>query len=351
MSSSLNHPPTIADVAYKAGVSIATVSRVLTGSCPVLPETAESVRAAIAELKYVPRAAARVLASHRTNTIGLLMPDIGGAFFTPMLRGVEAGAREEGFDLLIHTTQSKPFDNLQRKPLGEHNTDGLLVLRDSIDEEEIRRLYAAGFPLVLIYDSPPENVGIPFVEIENKSSTQKLVEHLIDIHARKRIVFLGGPTGADPREEGYREALQGRDIPIDSSLMIKGEIDENPAARAIHHWLMGKTEFDAVFTGDDQVASGVLHALQEAGKRVPEDVSVVGFNDAPFSQYLIPPLTTIHVPDEQVGLEAVRQLTLLIRNGHADDKVLLPAELVIRQSCGCQPEHPHTFPPQLQSRS
>jgi len=118
---SKTRPPTIADVAQKAQVSIATVSRVLNGRMPVLVETADRVRLAVEELQFVPRHAARVLASNRTNTIGLLLPEISGAFFPPMLKGIEAGAHEAGYDLLIHSTkQEGPL----RRPLGDHNTDG-----------------------------------------------------------------------------------------------------------------------------------------------------------------------------------------------------------------------------------
>src|SRR5215211_3529339 len=119
-----SHPPTIADVARHADVSIATVSRVLNGTTPVQPEKADRVRLAMEELQFVPRHAARVLASKRTNTIGLLLPEISGDFFSPMLKGIEAAAHERGYDLLIHSTQ---VHDPSHRPLGEHNTDGLLV--------------------------------------------------------------------------------------------------------------------------------------------------------------------------------------------------------------------------------
>src|SRR5512142_1190337 len=125
----IHRSPTIADVAERAGVSIATVSRVLNGTTPVVPETAERIRTAIEELHYVPRTAARILASRRTNTIGLLLPEIGEAFFSSLLRGIESEARAAGFDLLIHATMHIPHASVPaaRRSLAEHNTDGLLV--------------------------------------------------------------------------------------------------------------------------------------------------------------------------------------------------------------------------------
>jgi LacI family transcriptional regulator len=167
--------PTISHVAQQAGVSIATVSRVLNGTAPVDVLKSERVRSAIEALNYVPHSAARTLASHRTDTIGLLLPVISGAFFQPMLRGVEGGASEAGFDLLIHTTQTRP-EKTPHRPLREHNTDGLLVFTESLDEKELTRLHRIGFPVVLLHQAPPNSLDIPVVTIENQSGAQKIVE-------------------------------------------------------------------------------------------------------------------------------------------------------------------------------
>lgn len=196
---------TIADVAQRASVSIATVSRVLNASAPVSAETASRVRAAIAELHYTPRAAARGLASRCTRTIGLLLPEISGRFFPPLLRGIEAGAREHGYGLLIHSTQdgTGPADPPHR-PLGEHNTDGLLVFTDSLTDVELARLYRIGFPVVLLYRSPPDGLPVPSVAFENRAGARALVDHLIEVHGRRRIAFLRGPAGH--KDSSWREA-------------------------------------------------------------------------------------------------------------------------------------------------
>ena len=189
--------PTIADVALRAGVSIATVSRVLNGTAPVVAETADRIRAAIDELHYVPRTAARILASRRTDTLGLLLPEIGGAFFSPLLRGIEAEARSAGFDLLIHATSHIAHASAPapRRSLAEHNTDGLIVFTQSIDVAELARLQQIRFPVVLLYQTPPDALDIPAVLIENQTGAQKLVEHLIEVHGCRRIAFLRGPEG------------------------------------------------------------------------------------------------------------------------------------------------------------
>jgi LacI family transcriptional regulator len=333
-----NRPPTIADVAKKADVSIATVSRVINASTPVNPETAERVRDAIKGLNYFPSPAARILASRRTNTIGLILPEISGAFFPPMLKGIEAGVREAGFDLLIHTTQS--IEGITpRHRLGEHNTDGLLVFIGSVDDGELIRLRQLNFPVVLLHQTPPAGLKIPMVTVENKSGAQKLVEHLIELHHCRRIAFLQGPDGhADSvwRERGYREALRNHRIPFDPTLVGKGEFNHDSARAAVQAWLLDGIEFDAIFAGDDEAASGAMQALLEYGKRIPDDLAVVGFDDISFSKYLNPPLTTVRAPTERVGSESVRQLVSLIRKGHAEAEVLLPTEMVIRRSCGCE---------------
>ncbi|MBI5840381.1 MAG: LacI family DNA-binding transcriptional regulator [Chloroflexi bacterium] len=335
-----NLSPTIADVARHARVSIATVSRVVNGTGPVIPQTAERVRAAIDELHYVPRTAARVLASRKTNTLGLLLPEIGGAFFSPLLRGIEAEAQAAGFDLLIHATSHIPHASspVPHRPLGMHNTDGLIVFTQSIDDAEMTRLSAINFPFILIYQTPPPSLNVPSITIENKSGAQKIVEHLIDAHNCRRIVFLRGPEGNEDsewRERGYRAALEAHGIAYDPTLTAIGGFNEEQAHSAIRQMLADGIEFDAVFGGDDDTAVGVISALRRAGRRVPQDVAVAGFDDIPIARYLTPALTTVSAPIEQVGREAVGQLVRLIRGEQAEGQVLMRTELVVRESCGC----------------
>lgn len=330
--------PTIADVAGQAGVSIATVSRVLNGTASVASETAERVQAAMAELRYTPRAAARVLASRRTNAIGLLLPEIGGWFFPSMLRGIEAAAREAGYDLLIHTVDADYPLKASRRALGMHNTDGLIVFTNSVEAGELEHLKRNNFPIVLLHQTPPENMDIPVVTIENKTGAQKLVDHLIETHNCRRIVFLQGPEGHEDsewRERGYREALEAHGLPFDETLVAAGEFDEVAAAAAIGQLLMDGVDFDAIFCGDDDAAIGVITALQRAGRLVPEHVAVAGFDDVPVARFLTPPLTTVRAPTEQVGNDAVCQLVRLMQGERAEPLILLPTELVIRRSCGC----------------
>ncbi len=330
-----SRPPTIADVARHAEVSIATVSRVLNGTTPVQPEKADRVRLAMEELQFVPRQAARVLASKRTNTIGLLLPEISGAFFSPMLKGVEAGAYEAGYDLLIHSTQQV---ETARRRLGEHNTDGLLVFTHSLAPRELQRLHNLNFPMVLLHQTPPVSLNIPVIAIENKDGAAVLIDHLIERHGRRRIVYLRGPQGHEDsvwRERGYREALEAHNIPFDEGLIASGGFDDEEAFAAMQELLADGVAFDAVFAGDDDAAIGAMRALKLAGRLIPQEVAVVGFDDVTFARYLSPALTTVRAPIEQVGREAVRQLVRLMNGGQAEALTLMRTELVIRESCGC----------------
>jgi LacI family transcriptional regulator len=332
---------TISDVARHAGVSIATVSRVLNSTGPVEHVTASRVRASVEALNYIPHPAARSLASNRTNTIGLLLPEISGAFFEPMLRGVETAASEAGYDLLIHTTRNPEAINAPRRPLAEHNTDGLLVFTGSLDAHELARLYTNGFPTVLLHQTPPPRIPLPVVTVENQSGAQAVVEHLITYHHCSKIAFLRGPDGHEDsswREKGYRQALKTHGLPFDPALISRGGFNRQEARLAIETMLKDGIKVDAIFAGDDDASIGVLLGLRHAGVRVPDDIAVVGFDDQAFATTLIPPLTTVRAPTELVGNKAVHQLVHIMRGESIEPRLVLPTELVVRQSCGCQEE-------------
>jgi DNA-binding LacI/PurR family transcriptional regulator len=329
---------TISDVAEIAGVSISTVSRVLNNTVPVDEEAAQRVREAVAQLNYTPHSAARMLASRRTNTIGLLLLDIGGDFYTPMLRGIEAVCSQAGYDLLIHSTITSMSGSPSRRALGEHNTDGLLVFTDAVDHAELKRLQEIGFPVVLLHQSSPHDLAIPVITVENQSGAQNIVDHLIEAHGRKRILFLQGPIGnedSEQREKGYRQSLKKHSLRFDASLVVRGGFEPNQAHAVVAQLLKAGLEFDAIFTGDDDNAVGVIQALREAGRDIPGEVAVAGFDDSLFARILTPPLTTVRAPIEQVGQAAARQLLRLIRSEPVEARLVLPTELIIRQSCGC----------------
>ena len=330
---------TIDDVAELAGVSIATVSRVLNDTGKVAAATAERVHAAVAELDYVPHAGARGLAGSRRNTIGLIFPGMGDAFLTELLTGIDQQITDAGYELLLYSTRLRNRDqSIQSIPLGEHNTDGLIIYASSLKEAEIRRFYDRDFPVVLLHQSAPEGLDIPSVSFENKAGAETAVSHLITL-GRRRIVYLAGPEGNEDsqwRELGYRDALAAHDIPVNPELIALGGFDDTTAEATVKQLLQDAVEFDAIFAGDDRSASGALLALHQAGKQVPEDVAIVGFDDASYARFLTPPLSTVHAPIAESGRKAAEQIIRLIQGEETNLLTLLPTELIVRKSCGAK---------------
>jgi DNA-binding LacI/PurR family transcriptional regulator len=293
----------------------------------------------MAELKYVPHAAAQHLASRKTKVVGLLLTNMHNHFFAPMVSGIEQVVRKHGYNLLVATYHSDSRDSVP-PPIGAHNTDGLLIFADSLTDADLARLHEGGLPIVLIHRTPPLSMPLPSVTVENKSATYRLIEHLIVHHNKRRILFLRGPIHQEDsywRETGYKSALEAYGIPFDERLVLVGEFEGDIAYQAMNRFL-GNGEhaaFDAIFAGDDDAAIGVLEALKEHEYRVPEDVAVVGFDDLQISAYLTPPLTTVRAPTETVGRIAAERLFHLLKEGDSEGMALLPTELIIRHSCGC----------------
>ncbi len=330
---------TISDVAKLAGVSISTVSRVVNSTAPVADETGQEVRKAIELLNYTPHAAARMLAGQPSAIIGLLLPEIAGDFFFPMLRGIESAVQTQGYELLIHAS-SQTTDHLDSSsmPLGEHNTEGLLVFTDRLGDQDLVRFARRNFPLVVLHRTPPAHLNVPFVSFENKAGAQAAVEHLITVHGCQRIAFVAGPpTNEDAqwRLAGYREALESHGLPFDPDLVGVGGFNQLRAEQVVTRWLAEGIHFDAIFAGDDEMAMGAYFALNQAGLRVPKDVAVIGFDDVPFAPLLVPALTTVRAPIEKAGRIAAEKLMALIQMQEVEMLTLLPTELVIRRSCGC----------------
>jgi len=330
---------TIRDVARKAGVSVATVSRYINKNATISPEVSERLAKVMEELKYVPHAAARHLASRKTRVVGLLLNNLHNDFFVPLLNGVESVVRKNDYNLIIATYHAN-LRNETPPPIGPHNTDGMLVFSDGLVDEDLKNLNSTGFPMVLVHRTPPSSITIPSVTVENMDITKRLIEHLIRDHGRKRIVFLRGPIHQEDsarREAGYKMALEANAIPVDENLVLCGEFERDIAYEVMNELLNNgnKIEFDAVFTGDDDAAIGVMRSLQKHDIRVPEDVSVVGFDDLGFAPFLNPPLTTVRAPTESVGRLAAERLFEILQDQPTEEVTLLPTEIVIRRSCGC----------------
>ncbi len=331
-----NTNATIDDVAKRAHVSAMTVSRYLNDTGPVAAKTAQRIHAAIVDLNYIPHQGARALAARKTNTIGLILPEMNDIFFFQLIRGVQQAIAGQQIDLLLYSAATRGKPDVLNLPLGPHNTDGLLVFTDSLDETTLRRLHAKQFPIVMLYRTPPADLEIPTVLIENRQGAYDMVTHLVRC-GHNRIAFLAGSADNEDavwREAGYREALAAHELALISPLCASADFDEAAAANVVTHWLATGQEMDAIFAADDVSAHGAIRAVQAAGLGVPDDIAVVGFDDALLSQYIDPPLTTVRAPTEEAGRRAAAQLLRLIEGDSAELLTLLPTEIIIRQSCG-----------------
>ena len=330
-----NSRVTIRDVARVAGVSVATVSRHLNGSDRILPETLKRVQEAMKDLAFVPSSSARNLATNRTGSLGLLLTTISGEFFTPLVSGIEEWASKGGYSLITastgHATPGPP-------PLNPQNCDALIVVAQALPPVWFDRWTAEGFPMVVLYEEGPQ--GVPSVTVENRMAMGRMVRHLIADHRRRRFLYLTGPQGnfdAQERELGFWAALGQAGIPRHEALVEPGEFDREPARQSVHRVAAEGGIFDAVVAADDESAYGALQALHELGLRVPEDVSVTGFDDLGFASMLMPALTTVDSPSSLVGKTAVELLLAQLAGRPVPSRTVVPTVTRWRSSCGCHP--------------
>ena len=329
--------PTSADVAARAGVSRTTVSFVLNGrgDAKIPAATRERVLAAAAELGYVPHASARQLAGGRSHTIALVLRQsadqvAGDAMLVETLRGLSAAARSAGLRVMVEALSPSDAESSYVSLVRGQHADGLVLSGPRTDDPAFLELVRDGFPVVLQGSLP--DVPIPSVDVDNVAGARQAVEHLIELGHRRIAMITNAPvvyTAAVQRAEGYREALAAAGIPYDSGLVDEGGFDAPSGQRAMSAILRRRT-FDAVFVASDVVALGAIGALRESGRRIPDDVSVVGFDDVPLAAFFDPPLTTVRLPAFELGHAAGVALIRRIADPSVVDRTLLPIELVVR---------------------
>lgn len=330
---------TIRDVAAAAGVSYQTVSRVINNRPDVAEETRRRVWQVIEELGYQPSAIARGLVSKRTYTLGLITADFSDYFFTQVIVGAEAEARKQGYFFMLCSTERNPDDEPEYlRLLTEREVDGILFARPSTEEDSrhILSLIQQGVPLVTTaYWLPGEKLTV--VDVDNVDGGLQATECLIK-RGHRRIGMITGPAGwksVNDRTEGYKLALSKAGIPFDASLVEYGDWSYQSGYEAMQRLLAKAPQITALFAQNDQMAIGAMRALREAGRRIPDDVALVGYDDIPAAAYCDPPLTTIRQPMQQVGKVATHLLIELINDPDAERKeVLLKTELIRRGTCG-----------------
>lgn len=297
---------TIRDVSRLAKVSAATVSRVLNGSVPVSPERRDAVLAAVAELDFQPNAFARSLALNRAQGIGVVVSEVSSAVYGGILQGIESVI--EGFDMHLVVSSGHHKAAIERRAydfLRQRRCDALILQLDGASDDEVVAFADADVPVVVVGRNVPA-LQDRCIYLDNVAGGYLATRHLIDRGHRAiaHVAGLAGVPDAHDRQCGYRRALADAGIAYDPALVVDGDFMEDSGQRATRELLDRGRAFTAVFAANDQSAAGALRALREAGRRVPEDVSVVGYDDTLFAHYLVPSLTTVHQPLREMGQSA-----------------------------------------------
>lgn len=329
------------DIARLAGVSRSTVSRVINNAPNVSDDTRQRVLAVIEEHHYTPNLAARSLVTQRTRVLGIYIPYVVGnlfadPFFPILIQALTARANEQDYDVILWLTgQHGPSDHLHRRVLDNRLADGLILASTPELDKLSERLLERGHTFVL-NGRPWENEqAYNYVDVANQRGAQQAVEHLAHL-GRQRIGTITGRldivSGYD-RLVGYRQALEQLGLAYDTALEAEGDFTDNGGYIAMRCLLQHKP--DAVFVASDHMALGALRAIREAGRKVPDDIAVVGYDDMPFATLAHPQLTTVRQPIQRLGFLAVEGL-IGILDGKVTPpyQVSLPTQLVIRESCG-----------------
>jgi len=325
----------IKEVATAAKVSVATVSRTLAMPDVVLPETRQRVQEAIRRLGYTPNVQARNLRTARTNVIVALVPDISNPFFAEVIRGIEQVALQNRYSVLLGDTQyNRAREQVYADLVSARQADGLITLLPHIPQ-----VTTTG-PLPIVnaceYVTDP---AVTSVYVDNVAGARVAVEYLLTL-GHKGIASIAGPMsspiGVD-RDRGYAAALTAAGIKRNRKLTVEGDFSAEAGIRCMEYLFAGGAPFTAVFCSNDEMAIGALRAIKSRGLRVPEDISVVGFDDIRFARYSDPPLTTIAQPMGDIGREAATLLIEILKDADVPPrKRILPTQLVVRGSAAAR---------------
>jgi DNA-binding LacI/PurR family transcriptional regulator len=331
-------PATLEEVARAAKVSRATVSRVVNGDRRVREDTRSAVEAAVRDLGYVPNRAARSLVTRRSGSVAVVIPEptaqlFGDPFFPRILRGIGDALADEGMQLVLLMPELRAEEVRVGRYLAAGHVDGVLLVSLHGSDPLPTELRARGIPVVV--GGRPPGAGITYVDVDNRRGAAMAVEHLLAA-GRRQVATIAGPqdmpAGAD-RLAGYHEALGTAGLPLNEQMVEIADFSLEGGRSAMERLLVRAPRLDAVFVASDLMGMGALSALQAAGRAVPGDVAVIGFDDSPLAAQAQPPLSSVRQPIEEMGREMAQ---LLIRMVTAREpvarRVILATELVIRAS-------------------
>jgi LacI family transcriptional regulator len=325
---------TIKDVAQAAQVSVASVSRVLNGHDTVTEETRDHILAVMKKLRYVPHVGARSLSTSLTDTVGVLLPDLYGEFFSEMIRGIDGAARSRGLHLLVASLHGDADEAAAAIRTMRGRVDGLIVMSPHVDAEFLSEHLPEHLPIVLLNNGAGGS-QYSSLSIDNYNAAAQMVRHLAGC-GHKRIAFITGPKlnfEAQERLRGYRAAMAEM-LPGVPEQIFEGDFSEESGARVGQQLAASGKRPDALFAANDMMAIGAQLALTQAGLGIPRDIALAGFDDIPIARYVSPALTTVRVPIAELGVRALERLTEMVgRSGDgAASAQTLEAELVVRGS-------------------
>jgi LacI family transcriptional regulator len=329
-------PPTIRDVAKAAGVSIATVSRVLNDAARVTDETRDRVRSVVDKMGYAPHGGTRSVVVRRTRTLGVLLPELYGEFFSEFIRGIDETAKKHGFLTLVTSARREANEISAAVSNMRGRVDGFLAVSPSVAARATLAEVAERYPTVLV--GAGSDVGaFAALSVNNFQGAAAMMKHLLSL-GHRTVVFLRGPAGSVDAGERLHAAREVANWYDDCALTeLPGEFRMDTAYEVVSQLLQRGARPDAIFAANDTMAIGAISAVKDADLRVPDDIAVTGFDDIPMTRFLSPPLTTVRMPIFSLGERAALRLIETLRGGGtavAANHEILPAQLVIRSSCG-----------------
>lgn len=333
---------TIKEVAKEAGVSIATVSRVFNDSGPVNDDTREKIMAVARRLRYTPHGGARSLIMAKTNTLGVLLPDLYGEFFSEVIRGIDQAARRAGYHVLLSSSHNKADEIGAAMKAMRGRVDGLIVMYPDINKRILTASLSDSMPLVLL-NCDIQGDDYVCINIDNYTGAYAMVQHLIEVGHRRIAMIKGAPSNFDAAERlrGYRAAMRDGKAECSGALEHFGDFSEAAGFTAAEAILDLDPRPTAIFAANDATAIGALSAARQKGLEVPADVAIAGFDDIPMAGYINPPLSSVHVPINELGGRAITCLIDAVtgRGNGKGRRELLPTTLVIRDSSGAHRPH------------
>lgn len=309
---------TLRDVAREAGVSVATASRAINGQTNVTGPTRDAVLAAVKKLNFVPHSGARSLTRRRTDTIGVILPDLFGEFFSEIIRGIDLVAHQTGLQLLLGNMHGSVHETAAAVAAMRGRVDGLLVMPPDLAPDRLADYLDASVPTVLLnYEASA--LDLPFVAVDNYRGAYVMTEALLARGAAK-IAHIAGPRhnrDARERQRGFLDAMAaaGRQ---NAAILLPGDFTEESGEEAARLVLQGQIRADAIFAANDQMAVGCIAELARADVRAPQDILVTGFDDIPLARHLTPPLTTMQVQIDQLGSLGTTLLLRMLRGETLD---------------------------------